>query len=72
MADLIKNVESSKALAEKALKELYDGNFTKKMVYIEDFECEDYRYTLNKGDELIKEFEALYDEFANWLGSWEM
>lgn len=72
MADLIKNVESSKALAEKALKELYDGNFTKKMVYIEDFECEDYRYTLNKGDELIKEFESLYDEFANWLGSWEM
>ena len=71
-ADLIKNVEKCKALSEKAVKELFDGNYTKKMTYIEEFDCEDYVYTLNKGDELMSEYDALYSEFSNWLGSWEM
>ena len=57
---------------EKALKELYDGNFTKELTYLEEYKCEDYKYTLNNGEALAAEYEALYMDFANWLGSWEM
>ncbi len=71
-ADLVKNVEQCRALSEKALKELYDGHFTKEMTYLKEFKCQDYRYTLDRGEELMSEYEALYLDFANWLGSWEM
>ena len=71
-ADLVTNVEKCRALTEKALKELNDGNFTKELAYLEEFKCEDYKYTLNNGEALMSEYEALYTDFANWLGSWEM
>lgn len=70
--DLVQNVQKSKALAEKALKELYDGNYTSKYQYVEKFKASDHVFTLNKGEELVAEWETLYYEFAEWLGSWEM
>ena len=36
------------------------------------FDTNDYVYTLNKGDELSSEMDAIYLEFSNWLGGWEM
>lgn len=70
--DLVSNVEKAKALAEKALNELNSGNYTSEYKYIEMFDTNDYVYTLNKGDELSSEMDAIYLEFSNWLGSWEM
>ncbi len=71
-SDLVENVRKAEALANKALKELEDKNYTNEYKYIEKFDTEDYVYTLNNEAELTKEMETLYTEFANWLGSWEM
>ena len=71
-ADLVNNVRKAEALADKALKELEDKNYTSEYKYIEKFDTEDYVYTLNNEAELTKEMESLYTEFANWLGAWEM
>ena len=71
-ADLVANVRSAQALAEKALAELENENYTYEKQYIEQFDIEDFVYTLNIGEELAAEMEALYSAFSNWLGSWEM
>ncbi len=71
-SDLVNNVRKAEALANKALKELEDGNYTSEYKYIEEFGTNDYVYTLNNEAELTEEMDALYKEFANWLGSWEM
>ena len=70
--DLIANVEKAKALSEKALKELNDGNYTSEYKYVEMFGASDYVYTLNNGEALNNEMEQIYKEFSNWLGGWEM
>ena len=70
--DLIANVEKAKALSEKALKELNDGNYTSEYKYVEMFGASDYVYTLNNGEALNNEMDQIYKEFSNWLGGWEM
>ncbi|MBR2024651.1 MAG: hypothetical protein IKA02_02445 [Clostridia bacterium] len=70
--DLVENVEKAKALAEKALKELQDGNYTKEYKYVEMFGTSDYVYSINKGDELKNEMNEIYGEFSDWFGGWEM
>lgn len=70
--DLVTNVEKAKLLAEKALKELNDGNYTYEYKYIEMFGTTDKVYTLNNGEKLQKEMDQIYTEFSNWLASWEM
>ncbi|MBO5312416.1 MAG: hypothetical protein J6B29_00475 [Clostridia bacterium] len=71
-ADLIVNVRKAEALANKALGELKDKNYTYEYKYVEEFDNEDWVYTLNKGEELVAEMKEIYMEFSNWLGSWEM
>lgn len=71
-ADLVANVRDAEALAQKALTELENGNYTSEKKYIEDFEREDVVYTLTKGEELSAQMQTLYTAFSNWLGSWEM
>ena len=71
-ADLVANIRKAEALSQKALAELKDENYTKEYKYIEKFGQKDYIYTLNKGEELVAEMDAIYMEFSNWLGSWEM
>ena len=70
--DLVDNIRRAEALAQKALAELENGNYTYELQYVDMFETEDYVYTLNIGDELQNAMDATYTEFANWLGSWEM
>ncbi len=69
---LIENVRKAEALARKAVRELEDGNYTYELKYVDKFGQEDYVYTLTNGDELAKENDILYYEFADWLGNWEM
>ena len=71
-SDLVENVRKAEKLANKALKDLEEENYTNEYKYVEKFGTEDYVYTLNNEAELTKEMEALYVEFANWLGAWEM
>ncbi len=70
--DLVKNVEKAEALAEKAIAELLAGNYTYETQYVEKFGTNDDIYTLNIGEELEKEMNALYDEFSLWISSWEL
>ena len=47
-------------------------NYTSEYKYIEKFGVEDWVFTLNNGDELSAETKEAYNEFSDWLGSWEM
>lgn len=69
---LTENIRKAEALAQKALKELQDKNYTSEYKYVEDFGTEDHIYTLTNGEELFSLWEEAYMDFANWLGSWEM
>ena len=71
-ADLVANVRKAESLANKALSELENKNYTSEYKYVEKFGKEDWIFTLNKGDELTSEMRQVYMEFSNWLGSWEM
>ncbi|MBQ8840397.1 MAG: hypothetical protein IJ004_03640 [Clostridia bacterium] len=71
-SSLVANVERAETLAGKAIKELDDRNYTSEYKYVEKFDNYDYVYTLTRGDELIEELDNIYQEFSNWLGSWEM
>ena len=71
-ADLVANVRKAEALANKALGELENENYTSEYKYVEKFGKEDWIFTLNKGEELAAEMQEIYMEFSNWLGSWEM
>ena len=71
-SDLVANVRKAEALAEKALGQLVSGEYTYEYTYVEMFGTYDYVYKLNAAAELTSEMEAVYMEFAHWLGSWEM
>ena len=71
-ADLVSNVRKAEALANKALGELENKNYTYEYKYVEKFGKEDWVFTLNNGEELTAEMQKIYMEFSNWLGSWEM
>ena len=71
-SDLVANVEKARALAEYALGELINGNYTGKDMYVEKFDTYDTVYTLNNEEELNSRMNELYSEFSVWLGNWEM
>lgn len=71
-SDLVENVRDAQALAERAIRELEDGNYTVEHKYLEKFGKEDDVYTLTNGEELVAECERIYTVFSDWLGSWEM
>ena len=71
-ADLVANIRKAEALANDALAELENKNYTSEYKYVEKFGNEDYVYTLNKGEELQARMNEVYSEFSTWLGSWEM
>ena len=71
-ADLVANVRKEQVLAQKALGELENKNYTSEYKYVEMFGKEDYVFTLTNGEALKAEMQAVYTEFSHWLGSWEM
>ncbi len=71
-SDLVANIRQAGTLAETALFELKNQNYTSEYQYIEKFGTSDRVYTLNKGKELTAKMDELYLGFSNWLGSWEM
>ena len=71
-SDLVENIKEAEKLAEKALSEIEEGNYTSKTEYDEDFGRDMEKYSLNKAEELSGEWERLYYDFAGWIGSWEL
>ena len=71
-SDLVANIRRAEALAERALSELRDGKYSYEVKYIEMFGREDKVFSLDNGDELMSEMDAVYYEFSNWLGGWEL
>lgn len=71
-SDLVENVRKAELLAKKALLQLDEGNYTYEYKYVEKFDSEDRVYTLTLEEELNAERKAIYMDFSNWLGSWEM
>jgi hypothetical protein len=69
---LVQNVRDAEVLAQKALKELEEGNYTSEEKYLEMFGTTDVVYTLNKGEELAQDWSAVYSIFEKWLASLEM
>lgn len=72
LKSLVENVRKAEALANKALNELNEKNYSSEFEYLEEFDNYDYVYTLNKGEELKSEMDSLYKEFSAWIASWEM
>ena len=71
-SDLVANVRKAQSLANEALAELENKNYTSEYKYVEKFGKEDYVFTLTRGEELQRKMSEVYTEFSNWLGSWEM
>ena len=69
---LVGNVRKAETLARKAEQELITGNYTYRQQFVEEFGQEDYIYTLDNGETMQIEMDALYTEFADWLASWEV
>ncbi len=69
---LTDNIKKAQVLAQKAMAELRNGNYDYEEKYVEDFGVVDKVYSLHKEAELQAEMRALYQEFSNWLGGWEM
>ena len=69
---LVQNVYNAEAVAQKALKELLDGNYSYEVGYVEKFDTTDRIYTLDKAEELEQDFQKVYSEFETWLASLEM
>lgn len=72
LKELADNIGDAQKLAEDALSELKNGNYTYEKKYVEEFGQEDYIYALNKGEELASRMDALYSFFADWLAGWEL
>ena len=70
--DLTENIRKAQALAQKALAELSNQNYTSEYQYVEMFGTEDYVYTLTNGEALANELNTIYAEFSHWIASWEM
>ncbi len=65
---LVEIIRNAEALANKAVSDLNDGEYTYEVQYVEKFGTNDYIYTLNRGEELLAEYEKLYNDFEqSWL-----
>ncbi|MBQ4055468.1 MAG: hypothetical protein IJD17_07095 [Clostridia bacterium] len=71
-ADLVANIESAKAFAEKALAELTAENYTQVEEYSGAFNDGRGQYKMNLSEELETEMETLYRAFSEWLSGWEL
>lgn len=70
--DLVSNVESAKELATYAINQLESGKYTYEYKYVSKFGCYNNVYTLTNSSELNSRYNALYNNFSNWINSYEM
>ena len=69
--DVKTNIRKAESLAEYAISELENHNYTYEYQYVSRFDTEDYIFTMND-QTMLKQWETLYIEFTDWIGSFEM
>lgn len=70
--ELVSIIERAKALTDKAYNELKNGNYAKTTEYSTAFNDGRSQYKMNISDELESEMQSVYNDFSNWLASWEL
>jgi len=70
LQDLIDMITAAKALEQRALKELNDGNYTYSQA--EGLSEGEMKYKLNAGDDLNTAFYEVYNRYQDWIASWEV
>ncbi len=70
--ELCANVEKARVLAERALAALQNGEYTAEYKHVDQFDTDDFVYTLNEGEAFVAAMDELYLEFSNWLAGWEL
>lgn len=71
-AVMAENVKNVKELAAEALGELDKGAYTFELKDLPEFGTTDYVYSLNRGAELLQKCDDLYQEFCEWINSYEL
>lgn len=65
---LVEIIRNAEALANEAVSDLKNGAYSKELQKVEKFGTNDYIYKLNRGEELLAEYEKLYTDFEqSWL-----
>ncbi len=70
--DLINNVASAKALADKAFNALKNGEYSKVPEYSGIFSDGTEQYRLNDWEAIENEYNSLYESFNNRLSGWTL
>lgn len=69
---LVENIRKAEALANEAIAELEAGNYTAVQEYSDVYGDGRTQYRMNKADEFDAAMQATYQEFAEWLATWEI
>lgn len=69
---LIENIRKAEALASEAIAEIEAGNYTIVTEYAGAFGDGRTQYIMNRSDEFEALMQATYQEFAEWLATWEL
>ena len=72
LTDIIEIIDKCSTLADRAVSELMNGSYTSEYKYVSQFGQYDTIFTLNDGDALLSEYDALYYDFCKWIDSWEI
>lgn len=69
---LVENIRKAEALAAEAIAEIEAGNYTQVAEYSSQFNDGRAQYTMNRASEFEAKMQATYQEFAEWLATWEL
>lgn len=69
---LIENIRKAEVLAAEAIAEIEAGNYTQVAEYSAQFNDGRPQYTMNQASEFEAKMQATYQEFAEWLATWEL
>lgn len=69
---LVANIRKAEALANEAIAELEAGNYSVVVEYSGAFGDGRSQYIMNRGDEFESLMQATYQEFTEWLATWEL
>lgn len=71
-SDLVDNIKKAKALTEKALNALENGEYITTTEYSDTFGDSRSQYKMNDYDSYKTEMNEIYKEFSAWLAEWEV
>ena len=69
---LVENIRKADVLAAEVEAEIEAGNYSSVEEYSNQFGDGRLQYTMNRAEEIEAMMQALYNEFAAWLATWEL